>query len=180
MHRLLNISSASDILAQYRNTPIGLLLEYHNLDRPFESYSNAQLLVGMCMDNRKHLHIPDNFAFIIRAGGANLRYSEFKVSYAIGVGNVSAIALIGHNQCGMVNLVSRKEQFIRGLVATAGWERDAAEEHFHHFAPMFEIGNEVDFVLSEVRRLRLRYPKVLIAPLLYKVEDNRLYFIQEQ
>ena len=40
----------------------------------------------MCMDNRKHLHIPDNFAFIIRSGGANLRYSEFKVSYAIAVG----------------------------------------------------------------------------------------------
>jgi carbonic anhydrase len=30
-----------------------------------------------------------------------------------------------------------------------------------------------------VRRLRLRYPKVLVAPLLYRVEDNRLYLIQE-
>ncbi len=74
------------------------------------------------MDNRKHLHIPDNFAFIIRAGGANLRYSEFKVSYAIAVGSVSCIALVGHNQCGMVNLISRKEQFIRGLVENAGWK----------------------------------------------------------
>ncbi|HET6274055.1 MAG TPA: carbonic anhydrase, partial [Bacteroidota bacterium] len=80
MNRLLDISSEGDILPQYRGTPIGLLLEYHNLNRPYESYANAQLLIGMCMDNRKHLHIPDNFAFIIRAGGANLRYSEFKVS----------------------------------------------------------------------------------------------------
>ena len=31
----------------------------------------------------KKLDIPDNFAFIIRAGGANLRYSEFKISFAI-------------------------------------------------------------------------------------------------
>ena len=46
------------------------------------------LLVGMCMDNRRHVYIPDNFAFIIRSGGANLRCSEFKVSYAIAVGQV--------------------------------------------------------------------------------------------
>ncbi|HEY6952437.1 MAG TPA: carbonic anhydrase [Bacteroidota bacterium] len=179
MNRLLPISTKEDIPARYRDTPVGLLLEYHNLDRLHESYSSAQLLIGMCMDNRKHLHIPDNFAYIIRTGGANLRYSEFKVSYAISVGNVHAIALMGHNQCGMVDLVSRKNLFINGLVKNAGWTREQAEEHFHQFAPMFEIGNEIDFVLSEVKRLRLRYPKILIAPLLYKVEDNRLYLIQE-
>ena len=179
MNTLLAVSSKGDILPQYRGTAIGLLLEYHNLGRQYESYSNAQLLIGMCMDTRKHLHIPDNFAFIIRSGGANLRYSEFKVSYALAVGNVRCIAVVGHNQCGMVNLISRKEQFIRGLVESAGWQPQAAEDHFHHFAPMFEIGNEIDFILSEVKRLRLRYPKTLVAPLLYQVEDNRLYLIQE-
>lgn len=163
----------------YRKTAIGLLLEYHNLNREYEPYTAAQLLVGMCMDSRKHLHIPDNFAFIIRAGGANLRYSEFKVSYAISVGGIRSIALIGHDQCGMVNIIARKQLFIDGLVEQAGWERKAAEEHFDHFAPMFEIGNEVDFVLSEVKRLRLRYPKIPVAPMLYKVEDNRLYLIEE-
>ena len=61
----------------------------------------------------------------------------------------------------------------------AGWERNKAEEHFMHFAPMFEIGNEIDFILGETKRLRLRYPKVMIAPLYYLVEDNRLYFIPE-
>mgnify|MGYP001062133278 FL=1 len=45
---------------------------------------------------------------------------------------------------------------------------------------MFEIGNEVDFVLSEVQRLRLRYPAVQVAPLLYRMEDNRLYSVLEQ
>ncbi|MGA9118235.1 MAG: carbonic anhydrase [Bacteroidota bacterium] len=179
MDRLIRIASEADILPEYRDTPIARLLEYHNLGRPFESYATARLLIGMCMDNRKHLHIPDNFAFIIRTGGANLRYSEFKVSYAIGVGKVRCIALIGHNQCGMVNLVSRKELFIQGLVETAGWQPEAAEEHFHHYAPMFEIGNEIDFVLSEVKRLRLRYPKILVAPLCYQVENNLLFLIRE-
>jgi carbonic anhydrase len=179
MNRLLPISSESDIPEQYRDTAIGLLLEYHNLDRPYQSYTNAQVLVGMCMDNRKHLHMPDNFAFIIRSGGANLRYSEFKVSYAIAVGGIRSLALIGHNQCGMVNLIARKEQFVNGLVDCAGWPKQQAEEHFLHFAPMFEIGNEVDFTLSEVKRLRLRYPNIIVAPMLYRVEDGRLYLIQE-
>ena len=180
MNRLIQITSLKDIFQEYLNTPVSRLLEYHNLSRPFESFSEAQLLVGMCMDNRKYLHIPDNFAYIIRTGGANLRYSEFKVSYAISVGGIRAIALIAHNNCGMVNLMERKEQFIRGLVQSAGWERASAEEHFFHFAPMFEIGNEIDFVLSETKRLRLRYPKIIVAPLFYKLEDNLLYLISEK
>ena len=180
MKRLLPVQSTDDILPEYLQTPIGLLLEYHNLNRPFDSYDNARLLIGMCMDNRKHLHIPDNFSFIIRTGGANLRYSEFKVSYAIAVAQIRHIALIGHNHCGMVNLISRKTEFINGLAGTAGWDKEKAEEHFMHFAPMFEIGNETDFVLSETRRLRLRYPKIQIAPMLYLIEDNQLYFINEK
>jgi carbonic anhydrase len=179
MNKLISITSTDDIPAEYRQTPVGLLLEYPNLGREPDICDRAQLLVGMCMDNRKHLHIPDNFAFIIRTGGANLRYSEFKVSYAIAVGQISHIVLIGHNNCGMVNLISRKKEFINGLAETAGWEKESAEEHFMHFAPMFEIGNETDFILSETKRLRLRYPKIMIAPLYYKVEDNKLYIIHE-
>jgi len=179
MNRLVAISAPEAIFPAYRDTPIGLLLEYHNLNRPLDEYAKAELLIGMCMDNRKHLRIPDNFAFIIRAGGANLRYSEFKVSYAIAVGGVKSIALIGHNNCGMVNLISKKDLFIQGLVESAGWEREWAEEHFMHFAPIFEIGNEIDFVLSEAKRLRLRYPKIQVVPLLYRVEDNLLYLINE-
>jgi len=179
MNRLVPITKREDIFPELLDTPIGLLLEYHNLNREYETYTQAQLLVGMCMDNRKHLRIPDNFSYIIRAGGANLRYSEFKVSYAIAVGGVKHIAMIGHTNCGMVNLMARRELFIKGLVENAGWEKDWAEEHFMHFSPMFEIGNEVDFVLSEAKRLRLRYPKIQVAPLMYKVEDNLLYQVKE-
>jgi carbonic anhydrase len=179
MNRLISITTVSDINAEYRGTPIGLLLDYHNLNREFELYSNAQLLVGMCMDNRKHLHMPDNFAFIIRSGGANLRHSEFKVSFAISVGDVKHIALIAHSNCGMVNLVSKKTQFIEKLSENGGWTIEQAEEHFNNYAPMFEINNEIDFILSETKRLRQRYPKVQIAPMYYKVEDNLLYLIKE-
>src|SRR5579883_1316155 len=139
MHRLVKIDSTDDIFPQYRDTPIAKLLEYHDLDKPLDTISAPELLIGMCMDNRKHLRIPDNCSYIIRTGGANLRYSEFKVSYAIAVGGVRHIALIGHTQCGMVNLIARKEAFINGLVDVAGWDRTVAEDHFLHFAPMFEI-----------------------------------------
>jgi carbonic anhydrase len=63
---LISVNKAEDIIPEYRHTPIGLLLEYHNLNRSFTGYDKAHLLIGMCIDNRKNLRIPDNFAFIIR------------------------------------------------------------------------------------------------------------------
>jgi carbonic anhydrase len=92
---------------------------------------------------------------------------------------VKYIAIIAHNKCGMVNLVSKKAQFIDGLVEKAGWSREKAEEHFKHYSPMFEIGNEIDFVLSEAKRLRTVYPQITVVPMYYKVEDNHLYLITE-
>ncbi len=179
MEKLVKVDSKEKIFEQYLDTPISKLIEYHNLGIEFDKYDRAQILIGMCMDNRKQLRIPENFAYIIRTGGANLRYSEFKVSYAIAIGKVKYIALIGHTNCGMVNLISRREDFINGLVENAGWDRNWAEQHFMHFAPMFEIGDEIDFILSEAKRLRMRYPKITVAPLIYKIEDNKLYLIRE-
>jgi carbonic anhydrase len=179
MERVTPVRSLDDIPRRYLQTPIGDLLRFHNLGQEQPSYTRAELLVGMCMDSRKHLRIPENFAFILRSGGGNLRYSEFKVSYAIAIGGVRAIALLAHNNCGMVNLIARREAFIDGLVERAGWERELAEDHFMHFAPMFEIGNEIDFVIAEAKRLRLRYPRIAVAPLLYNVDDNLLYWLRE-
>ena len=177
-NRLIPVEKFSDIPAELRGTPVGLFLEYHNLDKPFDvPYTAAQMLIGMCMDNRKHLRIPDNFAYIIRSGGANLRYADFKVSYAIGVGGVRAIALLGHTNCGMCGLVSKREKFVQGMVDNAGWDEQRAMDHFNNFAPMFEIGNEADFVLEEAVRLNRRYPKVPVVPMIYKVEDNRIYLV---
>lgn len=149
------------------------------MQRPLDRFDKAQLLIGMCMDNRKQLLIPDNFAYILRTGGGNLRFSEFKVSYAVGVGEVTNIALIGHNHCGMVNLMAKKQDFIEGLVKNAGWDHEKAENHFLNYVTMFEIGNEIDFVMSEAYRLRLRYPNVQVAPLFYRLEDNLLYQLAE-
>lgn len=178
MDRLIPIQSLDDIPSPYRNTPVERLLNWQNLGASHGPTPRAEMLIGMCMDNRKVLRIPENFAFVIRSGGANLRHNEFKVSFAIAVGGVRTVALVVHNHCGMVGVSNRREQFVDGLV-DAGWEREAAEQHFAAYAPLFEIGNEIDFALSEVKRLRDRYPKVLFAPLFYNVEDNLLYCIRE-
>ncbi len=48
-----------------------------------------------------------------------------------------------------------------------------------NFAPMFEIGNEIEFVLEEAKRLRTKYPNILIAPLYYNVDNNLIYLLKE-
>ena len=179
MNRLIAAEKLTDIFESYRQTPFEALLSYHNFRQPFPECSKAELLVSMCMDNRNQLHIPNNFAYILRSGGANLRHNEFKVSYAVAVGGVRYLAIIAHSQCGMVNLHQRKELFIEGLVSNAGWDREFAEDHFNQFAPIFEIGNEIDFLLSEVTRLRNRYPGIAIAPFYYRVDDHHLYQVLE-
>lgn len=179
MQRVVPVEKKEDIYPQYQDTPIGRLLEYHNLGRSFDAYQSAELFIGMCMDNRKSLRIPDNFSFIMRTGGANLRYSDFQVSFAISIGGIKSIALIGHTQCGMAGLNAKKEDFIAGMMRNAGWKREVAEEHFLTYSSFFEIVSPVDFTLNEAYRLRHRYPNILVAPLIYKVEDNRLYLLPE-
>jgi carbonic anhydrase len=64
-------------------------------------------------------------------------------------------------------------------VEVAGWDKDLAEEHFMDFAPIYEISNEIEFLRREAKRLRIRYPKITVAPILYRVDDNRLYLVKE-
>jgi carbonic anhydrase len=99
------------------------------------------------------------------------------VSYAIGVGGAQAIALIGHNDCGMRNLDSRKEAFIQGMIDRAGWTRAEAEAHFAEHRDTFEIGEETSFLLKESARLRALYPKIPVAPMFYNVHSNELFLV---
>src|SRR5471032_284724 len=149
MPQIIPVNYVSDILPEYQGTPAGLLLEYHNLGRAVGAVAAPQLLVGMCMDSRKSLRIPNDFAFVLRTAGANMRDNEFRISYAIAVGGVRTIVLIAHTDCGMARLGERREQFILGLMDAAGWDKERAVKHFEESAPKFGIRDEVDFVLRE-------------------------------
>lgn len=173
--QIIPVDSISDILPAYQGTSIEWLLRYHNLSEPLPSTSGrAELLVGMCMDNRKDLTIPKEFAFVLRAAGGNLRDHAFDISYAIAVGGVRAIALLAHTNCGMVGVRERRATFIRGLVERGGWDDRQAARHFDDSVAVYEIEDAVRFVLEETTRLATVYPTVLVAPLLYRVEDDRL------
>ena len=176
--KIIYITKQEDIPQEYKNTPIEELLLYHNFEIPFEKYDSARLLIGMCMDNRKQLKIPENFAFIIRTGGANLRYSEFTVSYTIAIGGVKYIMLLSHNNCGMVNLMSKKETFVSGLVKNAGWDIEKAKDHFMNYAPMFELDNGEQFVIDEAERLRKKYKGIIVVPGYYQIEDNKVHLLE--
>ena len=180
MKNLISVADVDDIFTDYRNTPIGLLLEYHNLSRRYEVYDHAQVLICTCMDNRIGLRMPDKFAYTIRTGGSNILYNDFHISYAIAVGQVRHIVLIGHNKCGMANLHLRKNSFIDGLVKRAGWNKEEAEKHFNQDVSQCEIENELEYLLKDVKRLREKYPKIKVVPLMYLVEDNLLYQIKEE
>jgi len=179
MNQLISIKKPEDIPSNYQQTPIAKLLEYHNLLKPLNVCENPELIIGTCVDNRILLRYPRKFAYMVRAGGANMKYNEFKISYAIAVGNVKHMALIGHNHCGMSGLRDRKEQFIKGLVNNAGWAKKDAEEHFIKDAPASEIGKEVDFIVSESTRLQKLYPAIQFAPLMYDVEKDSLFVVKE-
>lgn len=175
MPQIIPVNYCDDILPEYRGTPVELLLEYHNLGRAMGAAQAPQMLIGMCMDSRKSLRIPNDFAFVLRTAGANMRDNEFRISYAIAVGGVRTIVLIAHTDCGMARLGERRDQFIQGLMGAAGWDEARAVRHFEDSAPKFGIRDEVEFVLREAERLRAIYPRITIVPLLYRVEDDLLY-----
>ena len=55
------------------------------------------------------------------------------------------------------------------------WRRPSqAAEHFDECVSHYEINDAVEFVIAEANRLRRSYPALLVAPLLYRVEDDRL------
>jgi len=175
MAQIIPVNYRTDILPEYQDTPVGLLLEYHNLERAAGSSRRRRLLIGMCMDGRNTLRMPRGFAYVLRTAGANMRDNEFRISYAIAVGGVSSIALIAHTDCGMKALASMHDQFVSGMVEHAGWTAEQAEALFAEGVPKFGISDEIEVVLQEADRLRRLYPKIEVAPLLYQVEDNLLY-----
>ncbi len=179
MHRLIQVKQADDIPTEMQNTPPGLLLEYHNLKRPFDKYTDASLLVGTCMDNRVQLRLPPNFAYIIRTAGARMEFTGFDISFAVAMGGIRYMTLIGHTQCGMAHVRDVQVPFVRRLVENGGWETDEAAKHFAQEASRHETADEIAFTLAETRRLQTKYPKLTIAPMLYKVEDRMLYLIDE-
>lgn len=162
----------------YRGTAIADLLAFHNLGAAFRTQSRPELVIGMCMDYRMWLRIPPAFAYVIRVAGANLRGLEFQISLALAGGGVNALCLVGHDKCAAVGLAGRRREFALGLAEHGGWSIRAAQNHFSAHAWLLEVHDEVSFLRSEAIRLSQLYPRILVAPLFYTVEDHVLYQVE--
>ncbi len=174
----LAVRVSEDILPPYRGTPIEDLLACHNLGVPLQPSARPTLLIGMCMDYRLLLRVPHNFAYVLRAGGCDIRSLEFHISVAVALGGVTALCLIGHDQCAMAKVAHRQSAFVSGLVENGGWSARDAQNHFADHAPRAAVPDAVGFMRSEAVRLGQRYPHIAVAPLYYTVEDQVLYQIQ--
>jgi carbonic anhydrase len=176
---LASVRTEADILPAYRTSPVGDLLRYQNLGMNPKSHARPALLLATCLEQQSALRAPEGFAITLHTAAASLKRDPFKVSWAIGVAGVSAIAIVGHDDCHLVGLRSQREQFVMQMIEAAGWERPAAEQHFDHWSDLFEIDDPADFAAAEAARLRARYPRIQVAPLLYRPADGRLEQILE-
>ncbi len=176
MADLKPINTEKDIPEGISNTPIGDLLRYQNLGAAPKKYANAELLIGTCIDNHIDLKLPRNFAFVLRDAGANLKPEDFAAAFVTGYAGVRHLALIGHTHCGMSNLESRRKDVISGLVQS-GWDPERAAKHFNESEPKAEIGDPATFILKEAKSFRTQHPGLTVEPLIYDVEDHRLYRI---
>lgn len=174
---MIIVKDELDIPEIYRNTPIAKLLLSHNLSLQSGRYGRADMLILMCMDSRQALKIPKNSAFIVRNSGATRNGVSFSLSFTLAVGGIRHIAVIGHSDCMMVDLESRREEFVRGLTECGGWDKDIAESYFSDSCALFNKKDVVSSVISEVALIRAQYPGTVVAPLFYSLEDDRLCLI---
>lgn len=169
---LAPVRNEADILPAYRGTPVADLLRFHNLGvapaAAQGAYGRPAILIATCLEQVPALRIPEGFAISLHTAAASLKRDPFKVSWAIGVAGVSAIAIVGHDDCRLVELRNHREQFVVQMIEAAGWERPAAEQHFDHWSDLFAVDSPLEFVAAEAARLQSRYPKILVAPLMYQ------------
>ena len=122
------------------------------------------------------LHLPKGFAYTLRTPGSRLQGLEFAISYAIAMGGVRALAVIGHSDCAMTKLKELKERFVKQLDRWhTGWEEQECLRHFEQWVPTFHIKDMNDHILSQVQLISGIFPDLLVVPLIYRVEDGRLY-----
>jgi carbonic anhydrase len=179
MTRVAEVYAAGDILPQYKGGPIERLLRVQNLGQnPGVMASHPELFICTCIDRRINLTLPAGAAYVLRTAGARLDGNEFELLFVLAIGGVSAVALIAHTDCGMGDVLERRDDFIAGL-GRCGLAPDDAAARYDADAPRCAIGDPVDHILEQARRVRELVPGVLVAPLLYRVENGRLAQIDE-
>jgi len=179
MDRLVAITKESEIPDAFKNTPIEVLLKSNNLGKiDIAPSETPELLIGMCIDYRKSLYLPRDWAYVIRREGANMLGAEFALALGTSMG-IKYMALIGHDRCAMSRPQNNRDNFIRCLTEEHGWNSDLATRFFEDHIRSHEIGNEISFMIEESNRLQRTFKGLTIVPMLYRLDDNKLYLLKE-
>lgn len=176
--RLLAVTSADEIPPSLQGTPVEAILKSQNLyEVSDESEESTNMIIGMCMDYRKRLHLPKNCAYIIRSPGANMMGNEFAIAMALATG-VSYMALLVHNKCLMSDPVQKRPDFLKVMVQNHRWTPKQAQTVFDTSVKDGYIGEPVSFALQESARLKALFPQLVVVPLLYDVDTDRIFVIR--
>lgn len=167
----------SDIPAIFRHSPIEDLIAYQNIGKSFKHHSNPELLIVTCIDTRIQLKLPPNFAHVIRIGGAQAKSVEFQITYMIAIRNITAVAFVSHDDCAMVDLISKRKNFVDSLVKGNSWTAHTAEAYFDSHQPTHDVGHPLEMVCSQASVVAEKFPKVVVAALFYTVTNNNISII---
>lgn len=179
LNSLVPVNAEEEIPAGIKGTPIEELLRCQNFfEASTDRLEQVDLIVGMCIDYRKQIHLPKNCAYVIRNPGANMRSMEFSIALALSAG-ISHMALIVHNKCIMSTPYQKKSDFVKTLHEIHRWTGDSAERFFDDNVGLLEIEEPVNFALEESQRLCTLFPRLSVVPLLYNVDNDRLYLLRE-
>ena len=176
---MIPVHEFGDILPAYRGTPISDLLAAHNLGAQLPMRKDAELLIVTCMDHRITLDIPECFALVLRVAGANADPVAFSVSFAVSVAGVKAIAVIGHDDCAMLDVNLKRDAFVSGLQQRCQWTQDLSEAHFDEGTKQFAITDAAEAAWHQAEQLQERYTGVHVAPLFFRVDDAMLIQVVE-
>ena len=177
--RLVRVSKPEDIPEFLRNTPIEALLKCQNMGEVDANQSeDPDLVIGMCIDYRKSLSLPQNCAYVIRRTGANMAGSEFSLALALSTG-IEYMALIAHNHCVMSDPHVKRGAFVSALTGKHGWSDDQALSFFDEHASSREIDDAIDFSIKESRRLSNLFRGLKVVPMLFMLEDNLVYLVKD-
>lgn len=176
---LIEINSIDQIPVIIRGTPVEELIKCQNFyEASTENPKQVDLIVGTCTEYRRQLHLPKNCAFVIQNAGASMYEMEFSIAMALSTG-IRHMALIVHSNCIVSSPYLKKEHFVQTLTNTHKWTSDSAETFFDANAGFFEIEEPVDFALEQTERLSELFGGLVIVPLVYNVENSRLYLIRD-
>lgn len=166
---------------KFVGTPIEDLLLFHNEGkRTLSSFTKPELILSLCMDQRITILLPKGFAFSLRTPGSRLQGLEFAVSYAIAMAGVRALAIIGHTDCAMTKVQDLRERFVNQLDDWHNqWDARDAQRHFDQWAPVFYIRDMKEHIRSQAAWISKIFPDLLVAPLIYRVEDHHLVLLED-